>query len=200
MAYNEAVFDARISARDKLIVEANRVDFKSKALHFHRIKHAKSKKALPGTGQLTYYIWEGVLTGIFGDEQIYATAWSGGGGGAKTLKPNENTNNPYMYALKAVEDKKRNPIVRGVAIPPGSWRVYPPGQHKGFRKEVCVLEAQFTLPNQRGGFLIHSQGDKGSDGCIVVADKDFDNVIAKLKKSTGGHLQVCEAMEDSAFA
>jgi hypothetical protein len=104
-----------------------------------------------------------------------------------------------MFALKAVDDKKK-PIVRGGPIPPGSWKVYPPGKHKGFKKDVCVLEPQFKLPNDRGGFLIHSQGDKGSDGCIVVADRDFEDVMQKLRNSAGGHLQVCQAMEDSAFA
>jgi hypothetical protein len=176
------------------------MDLESKALHHHRVQHAKTKKALPGTGQLTYYIFEGVLTGIFGTEQTCVTAWSGGGGGAKRVNANENTNNPYMYGLKAVADKNKKPIVRGGPIPPGSWKIYPPGPHKGFKKAVCVLDPQFTLPNARGGFLIHSQGDLGSDGCIVLPDKVFDDVMGKLKKSAGGHLQVCQAMEDSAFA
>jgi hypothetical protein len=175
------------------------MDLKSKAIHYHLLRHAKTKKPLPGTGQLTYFIFEGVLIGIFGSEQIHVTAWSGGGGGAKKLQPNENTNNPYMYGLRAVEDKHKQPLVRGGPIPPGSWRVYAPGPHKGFKKVVCVLEPQFTLPNGRGGFLIHSQGDKGSDGCIVLPDEEFDNVMDQLKKSAGGHLQVCQAMEDSVF-
>jgi len=64
---------------------------------------------------------------------------------------------------------------------------------------VVVLEPQFTPPNDRGGFLIHSQGDLGSDGCIVLPDDVFDDVMGKLQKSAGGHLQVCQAMEDSAF-
>jgi hypothetical protein len=50
------------------------MDLKAKALHVHRFKHARAKKPAPGTGQLTYYIWEGVLAGIFGTEQVYATA------------------------------------------------------------------------------------------------------------------------------
>lgn len=176
------------------------MDLKSKALHHHLAMHAKAKKAVLGTAQLTYYIWEGVLVGMSGAEQIYATAWSGGGGGAKKLTPNENTNNPYMYGLNAVEDKHKRPIVRGGPIPPGSWRVHPPGPHLGYKKVVCVLDPLFTLPNDRFGFLIHSQGDKGSDGCIVLPDEKFDEVMEKLKRSAGGHLQVCQAMEDSAFA
>jgi hypothetical protein len=34
----------------------------------------------------------------------------------------------------------------------------------------------------------------------VLPDKVFDDVMGKLKKSAGGHLWVCQAMEDSAFA
>jgi len=172
----------------------------SKALHHHRVQHAKTKKPVPGTGQLTYYIFEGVLAGTFGTEHVCVEAWSGGGGGAKKMKTTENANNPYMYGLKAVEGKNKKPIVRGGPIPPGSWKVHPPGPHHGFKKMVCVLAPQFTPPNHRGGFLIHSQGDKGSDGCIVLPDKVFDDVMGKLKKSAGGHLWVCQAMEDSAFA
>jgi hypothetical protein len=150
---------------------------------------------------LTYYILEGVLTGIFGTEQFCVTAWSGGGGGSyNKATPNENANNPYMYLLREVKDKNNKPIVRGGPISPGPWRVHRPGPYPGYRRIVSVLEPQFTLPNKRSGFLIHSQGDLGSDGCIVLPDAVFDDVMAKLKKSAGGHLQVCQAMEDSAFA
>lgn len=176
------------------------MELTSKATHYHLTAHAKAKKPIPGTAQLTYFIWEGVLVGMFGAELIHLTAWSGGGGGAKKLRSNENTNNPYMYALKAVEDKQKRPMVRGGPIPPGSWKVYTPSSHRGFKKVVCMLEPQFTTPNGRGGFLIHSQGDKGSDGCIVLPDEEFDRVMDKLRRSAGGHLQVCQAMDDSAFA
>jgi hypothetical protein len=171
----------------------------SRALHHHLLKHAKPKVSIPGTAQLTYFIFEGVLVGTFGVDFIHLTAWSGGGGGAKKLRPNENANNPYMYALRAIEDNHKRPILRGGPIPPGSWRVRPPGPYHGFKKMVCVLEPQFAPPNSRGGFLIHSQGDKGSDGCIVLPDDRFDDVMNKLKQSAGGHLQVCQAMEDSVF-
>lgn len=179
--------------------EEQLMNIETVALHYHRLQHAKTKKAVPGTGQLTYYIFEGVLTGIFGTEQLYVTAWSGGGGGAKKVRSDENTNNPYMFGLKAIEDKNKKPIVRGGPIPPGSWKIFPPGPHKGFKKMVCALEPRFTPPNDRGGFLIHSQGDLGSDGCIVLPDDNFDNVMNKLKKSAGGHLQVFQAMGDAAF-
>ena len=179
--------------------EEDLVDLQTRALHHHRLQHARNRKPVPGTAQLTYYIFEGLLVGICGSDQLCVTAWSGGGGGAKKLTPQESANNPYLYALKAVEDRHKNPIVRGGPVPPGSWRVHAPGWHKGFRRPVCVLDPEFNPPNGRGGFLIHSQGEKGSDGCIVLPDAVFDRVMDHLKKSSGGHLQVCQAMQDSAF-
>lgn len=175
------------------------MSFEVKALHHHRVHHTGAKKAAPGTGYLTYYIFEGVLAGTFGSEEIVVPAWSGGGGGAKKLPTTQSMNNPYMYGLKAVEDKHKKPIVRGGPIPPGSWIVGAPGPHKGFKKMVCVLAPQFTPPNGRGGFLIHSQGDKGSDGCIVLPDDVFNRVMDKLKKSGGGHLHVFQAMGGDVF-
>jgi len=166
-----------------------------KALHQHRLNHAKTMKAAPGTAYLTYYIFEGVLAGTFEREELVVTAWSGGGGGAKKLPITESMNNPYMYGLKAIENKH----VRGGPIPPGPWIVGAPGPHKKFKKVVCILEPRFTLPNGRGGFLIHSQGDKGSDGCIVLPDDVFNKVMDKLKKSGGGHLHVFQAMDGDAF-
>lgn len=169
----------------------------AKAIHHHRVLHAQSKKPVPGTAQLTYYIFEGVLTGVFGSEVIHITAWSGGAGGSRKLTPTEDANNPYSYALKEIDNPK-NPV-RGGPIPPGPYQIYPP--EKSSKLGPCArLEPLFTPPNNRGGFAIHGQGPKGSDGCIVIPDKEFHGVMDKLKKSGGGHLQVCQAMEDSAFA
>jgi hypothetical protein len=169
-----------------------------KALHHHRIGQAKGpKKPVPGTGQLTYYIFEGALTGLIDDSEIFVLAWSGGAGGSRKLEPTEDGNNPYSYAVKEIDNPK-NPR-RGGPIPPGSYQIYPPTKDKHLG--LCAkLHPLFTPPNGRGGFAIHGQGPKGSDGCIVLPDAKFNDVMTKLKKSGGGHLQVCEAMEDSAFA
>lgn len=170
---------------------------KTTALHHHRIQHAsKPRKSVPGTAQLTYYIFEGVLTGIFGTDEIHLTAWSGGAGGSRKLDPTDDANNPYSYAVKEVDDPKQP--IRGGPIPPGSYQIYPPAKspHLG----LCAkLNPLFKVPNNRAGFAIHGQGPKGSDGCIVIPDKEFAGLMEKLKTSGGGHLQVCQAMEDSAF-
>jgi hypothetical protein len=168
------------------------------ALHHHRSLHAGSakKKNSPCTGQLSYFIFEGVLTGVFGKDQIYLTAWSGGVGGSRKLKPTDDANNPYSYGVKEVSDPKN--ATRGGPIPPGPYRILPPGHqvHLG----LCArLEPQFTAPNHRGGFAIHGQGPKGSDGCIVIPDKDFHRLMDKLAQSGGGHLHVCETMDDGVF-
>ena len=166
--------------------------------HHHRSLHAggKNTKTSPGTGQLSYFIFEGVLTGVFGRDQIYITAWSGGAGGSKKLKPTDDANNPYSYGVKEVSDPK-NPT-RGGPIPPGPYRILPPGRdaHLG----LCSrLVPQFTPLNHRGGFAIHGQGPKGSDGCIVIPHKDFHRLMDKLAQSGGGHLHVCETMDDGVF-
>jgi len=171
------------------------MDPKVKALHYHRISQAK-RKPVPGTAQLTYYIFEGVLAGIIDNDEIHVTAWSGGAGGSRKLGPTENANNPYSYAVKEIDNKK-SPM-RGGPIPPGPYQIYPPG--KDHTLGLCAkLNPLFTPPNGRGGFAIHGQGPKGSDGCIVLPDVNFSDVMRALKKSGGGHLQVCQAMEDSAF-
>lgn len=172
------------------------MDSKEKALHLHRIRH-KNNKPVPGTAQLTYFIFEGVLTGIIDKDGIYVLAWSGGAGGSRKPKPTEDANNPYSYAVKEIADKQNTR--RGGPIPPGSYQIYPPSKEKNLG--LCArLYPLFTPPNDRGGFAIHGQGPKGSDGCIVLPDANFHEVMSKLKKSGGGHLQVFQAMEDSAFA
>lgn len=174
------------------------MDAKEKALHYHRMRPAnKNKQPVPGTAQLTYYIFEGVLAGIIDRDEIHVLAWSGGAGGSRKLLPTKDANNPYSYAAKEVADKK-NPI-RGGPIPPGPYQIYPPS--KDHKLGLCArLRPLFTPPNNRGGFAIHGQGPKGSDGCIVLPDGDFREIMDKLERSEGGHLHVCQAMEDSAFA
>lgn len=174
------------------------MDSREKALHYHRIRgSSRINKPVPGTAQLTYYIFEGVLAGMIDNEEIHVLAWSGGAGGSRKLTPTDDTNNPYSYAVKEIDDKK-NPR-RGGPIPPGPYQIYPP--YKDHKLGLSArLRPLFTPPNNRGGFAIHGQGPKGSDGCIVLPDGDFNEVMEKLKKSGGGHLQVCQAMDDSAFA
>ena len=174
------------------------MDLQSVAVHYHRSVHAHSakQKRSPGTGQLSYFIFEGVLVGVFGSDQVYFTAWSGGAGGSRRLKPTDDANNPYSYGVKEVADPLHP--TRGGPIPPGPYHILPPGKdpHLGHCSKLVPL---FTPLNHRGGFAIHGQGPKGSDGCIVVPDKSFRPLMDKLRQSGGGHLHVCESMDDGAF-
>jgi hypothetical protein len=177
----------------------------SESIHRHLREHARGKgvtnPALPayGTARLTYYIFEGVLVGFVEQDLIHITAWSGGAGGSKSHAPNENANNPYMYALKAKDNKARGVHTHGGPIPPGRYRIHIPGPH-GHYKLCAVLDPLQPLPNKRDGFLIHGRGPHGSDGCIVpMNDDDFTSLMEKLKVSKGGLLHVCQSM-DGAFA
>jgi hypothetical protein len=170
-----------------------------KAVHHHILHQGeKGVKRSPGSAQLTYYIFEGVLVGFVGTEQISLSAWSGGAGGSTKHGTDSSANNPYMYALKEVDDKKKKIHVHGGPIPPGRYTVLPPGHHAKFGLS-SKLEPERRLPNDRGGFYIHGQGPHGSDGCIVPGKADFPNLMEKLKASNGGSLYVFQAME-GAFA
>jgi hypothetical protein len=170
-----------------------------KAVHAHLVQHGKkAAKRSPGTAQLTYYIFEGTLAGFIGEEMIHLSAWSGGAGGSTRHDTDGSVNNPYMYGLKEVDNKKQKLHVHGGPIPPGKYRILPPSQHSKLGLSAR-LEADHPLPNHRGGFFIHGQGPHGSDGCIVPSRQDFPGLMEKLKASGGGTLFVLQAME-GAFA
>lgn len=172
---------------------------KASAVHGHIIHHGKKGQGRSaGSAQLTYYIFEGVLVGFIGTQMIHLSAWSGGAGGSTKNDTDSSANNPYMYAFKEVDDKKKKLHVHGGPIPPGQYHILPPGHHK--KLGLCAkLEPQQRLPNDRGGFYIHGQGPHGSDGCIVPNKNDFPGLMEKLKESQGGSLHVLQSME-GAFA
>ena len=172
-----------------------------KAAHRHLLVHGKKTvRRSPGTAQLTYYIFEGVLVGFIGTELIHLSAWSGGAGGSNKNRPDDSANNPYMYAMREVDNKKKKIHVHGGPIPPGGYRILPPGHHANLGLSARLEpEPPRRLPNDRGGFYIHGQGPHGSDGCIVPSKADFPGLMEKLKASQGGSLHVCQAM-DGAFA
>lgn len=170
-----------------------------KALHHHLSTHAnKRHHPSPGTANLTYYLFEGVLVGSIGRDFIHISALSGGGGGSTKHVTDDSVNNPYMYAFKEVDNKKKHLHVHGGPIPPGKYTILPSGDHKklGFSAK---LEPQHRLPNDRGGFYIHGPGPHGSDGCIVPNSKEFPDLMDKLKAANGGTLHVLQSM-DGDFA
>lgn len=172
------------------------------AKHAHMI-HPRHGRRSPGTAQLTYYIFEGVLVGFIGTEMIHIEAWSGGAGGSedrpatkkhpaiKAAPHTDDANNPYSTGVT------ENGCVRGGPLPTGSYAIGIPAVH-GKLGLSAALNYGSKFKVRSGGFFIHGQGPKGSDGCIVIPHTHFQTLMNALKKSGGGHLQVLEAM-DSAF-
>jgi hypothetical protein len=147
---------------------------------------------------LTYYIFEGVLTGTANGHMINITALSGGGGGSKEHGGNSDTNNPYSQSLKTQEGKTH---VHGGPIPVGRYKVLPPSKnpHLGLSARLDPYdEAQTKKMFGRDGFYIHGRGRHGSDGCIVPMER-FAELMAALEKDRGGVLFVLEAMGGDRF-
>jgi hypothetical protein len=177
------------------------MDLRHQALH-HALHKTKAHVALGGSALLTYYIFEGVLVGILDSRFVHLTAHSGGGGGSTKNLTTESANNPYLYGLKEVDikfkDKSKNKHVHGGPIPPGTYTIETPSNHKKLGLSARLVP-HHALPNDRGGFYIHGPGPHGSDGCIVVDRSDLHKFMHALTASKGGSLVVCQAME-SAFA
>lgn len=147
---------------------------------------------------LTYFIQEGVLVGKVGERPFHILAVSGGGGGSTVNRPAASMNNPYMEAFKSVHGPKHSAHVHGGPIPPGRYRIQPPGPfHHGIAAQLVLERGGST---HRSGFYIHGRGPHGSDGCIVPLDpKQFRQLMAALKTSRGGKLSVIETMGEARF-
>jgi len=147
---------------------------------------------------LTYYIFEGVLTGTANGHMIHVSAVSGGGGGSKLHGGNNDTNNPHSQGVKTVEGKNH---VHGGPIPTGRYKVLTPSRnpHLGLAARLDPYDAeQAKHMLGRDGFYIHGRGPHGSDGCIVPMEQ-FAEVMAALTKDRGGVLFVLEAMGGDRF-
>ena len=159
------------------------------------------------TADLTYYIVEGVLTGVVNGKGIHMIALSGGGGGS-TKNPASGgipgrsavvMNNPYMEGLKTVGSGKTH--VHGGPIPPGSYSIETPEKHGHLGLSARLDSLNGNKPMGRDGFYIHGRGPHGSDGCIVPVDAhQFNQLMKDLETTEGGRLVVVEAMDGSRYA
>jgi hypothetical protein len=148
---------------------------------------------------LTYYIVEGVLTGIVNGQVVHMIALSGGGGGSTLHKTVMSMNNPYMETLKTVGSGKHH--VHGGPLPPGKYHTCTPAHHPHLGLSARLDPATPKPPMGRDGFYIHGTGPHGSDGCIVPTDKtQFQKLMGMLTASNGGTLFVAETMDLSRFA
>jgi hypothetical protein len=148
---------------------------------------------------LTYYIFEGLLTGIVNGRMIHMIALSGGGGGSTLHQTVMSMNNPYMEALKTVGSGKTH--VHGGPLPPGKYIIEKPSKHHHLGLSARLDPPAGHAPMGRDGFYIHGVGPHGSDGCIVPTDKgQFQMLMDLLAKSGGGNLLVVETMDLGRFA
>jgi hypothetical protein len=155
----------------------------------------------------TYYISEGILVGTANNTPFYISALSGGGGmSSKGITDSSVVNNPYMTGKKTSYEGKNNATSenRGGPIPLGRYRIAPPTLGYGYKYARLLPFGQTvrTLHGiKRDGFLIHSRGKLGSDGCIVPVSFDsLKSLMDALEVSQGGMLFVVESMNEGAFA
>jgi hypothetical protein len=147
---------------------------------------------------LTYYIFEGVLTGTVGGKLFHMSALSGGGGGSTKHRPATSVNNPYMEALKTRSSSTSH--VHGGPIPPGKYTILKPSHHPHLGLSAKLVHPHFR-PMGRDGFYIHGRGPHGSDGCIVPLESPkFQELMTALALSNGGVLFVEETMGGERFA
>lgn len=149
---------------------------------------------------LTYYIWEGILTGTVNGRMFHISALSGGAGGSTKHTPTAFANNPYMEAFKTKGKAGARGHVHGGPIPPGTYTIKKPGHHKHLGLSAELVHPHWK-PMGRDGFYIHGQGHHGSDGCIVPLNPvQFQDLMSALTKSNGGTLIVEETMSGDRFA
>ncbi len=149
---------------------------------------------------LTYYIWEGTLTGYVNGRLFHIPALSGGAGGSTKHRTESAANNPYMEGLKTKGKASAAGHVHGGPIPPGKYTIRRPGHHPHLGLSAELVHPRFK-PMGRDGFYIHGRGPHGSDGCIVPPDLvQFNQLMAALAASNGGTLVVEETMSGHRFA
>jgi hypothetical protein len=154
-----------------------------------------------GKANLTFYIYEGLLTGYLNGQFVIFSAKSGGGGASKLgITDSSVVNNPdkiekKMGYVKKEDAKKEN---RGGPIPPGTYKILKPvswGKSKKAVIEPLGTTMELLKKIGRGGFLFHARGNYGSDGCIVPDSWEaYLKLMEGLETDAGGTLQVYDAL------
>jgi len=152
------------------------------------------------TANLTYYIVDGVLTGLINGRLYHLLALSGGAGGSTKRPAESSTNNPYLEGLKTSGGPSEKKHVHGGPVPPGKYKIEPPAKHPHLGLSAKLVHPGWK-PMGRDGFFIHGRGPHGSDGCIVpLNSKQFQDLMDALTQSNGGSLVVEEAMGGNRYA
>jgi hypothetical protein len=117
------------------------------------------------------------LRGVVDGKNFIMRAWSGGARG-RTKGATEFSHASYDVFRKENEAKG----IRGGPIPPGIYICRYVKSHAKFGECIFLQQTILSLFQvdadanirfyDRAGFFIHGRGPRGSDGCIVPAEKD----------------------------
>src|SRR5262245_46940933 len=106
--------------------------------------------------ELTYYLYEGLLTGFAAGYFIHVAALSGGGGGSTRTPSTLITNNPYATGVRTTGQGARHH--HGGPIPLGTYTIQAPAPHPHLGRSCALEPARYTQLHGRGGFFIHGRG------------------------------------------
>ncbi len=146
------------------------------------------------SASLTFYISEGLLTGLAAGHMIHLRAMSGGGGGSTKHGGDADTDNPASTGVKETATR------RGGPLPVGKYKIHAPSRraHLGLCAQLDPYDKeQAAHMFGRGGFFIHGRGPLGSDGCIVPMES-FAVLMGYLGADRGGVLVVSASMVEQA--
>lgn len=152
------------------------------------------------TNSLRYSIRDECLYGTVAGASFSMKAFSGGGRGSTAGK--ERMDLAHWDIRKKAPDKF-DETNRGGPIPLGAYLASYYGIHPVLgscarldQTISSLLQRDCESPiglsvTDRGGFFIHGEGPKGSDGCIVPANKlDLKSLLASIKAASGPVLLV----------
>ena len=145
---------------------------------------------------LIYDIQSELLHGDVGSQHFRVHAVSGGGRGSYLKPEGDELLRSWSFLTKEEASKS----IRGGIIPPGPYVCRYVANHSTFHECIYLEQtvASLLVPDpaspagikvhDRGGFYIHGSGPKGSDGCIVVRDKQERLRLNKAIKTNGATL------------
>jgi hypothetical protein len=144
------------------------------------IRQEAALRGFRGASMLIYDIQSEWLQGDVGNRRFRIHAVSGGGRGSRLNPEGDQLIRSWSPGTK--ENQKNG--IRGGIIPPGFYTCRHVPNHPKFG-ECIFLEQTITSlfvgdPGSpaglrlhgRDGFYIHGAGPKGSDGCIVISNKE----------------------------
>jgi hypothetical protein len=130
----------------------------------------------------------GPLTGSSARIDVRAVAGGRAGTTSKGVKPDPFlANNPSATWVKSLGKSGTPGHTEGGPIPAGKYKLLRPGS-RGTHATWIPIEPEMHFALGRTDLYIHKEGPHGSDGCIVLSEKDFDMLrgILKAAPEVGG--------------